>query len=142
MTSLIKDEALEAAKAGDLDSFLDSTLGEGLDAVETKQGSLMLLNAREGVLEIVERRGPPYDPKRKHRRFKVGEGIAGWVTQHCKPDLTPDVTQEPLFKPPLGELNFRSLLAVPIARNGRAIGVICADSPELNKFKERNSQDE
>lgn len=127
-------KVLETAEGANLDSFLDSVLEKGLCAVGATQGSLMLLNAREGLLEIMKRRGPLYNPKRKHRRFKVGEGIAGWVAQHCRPYFNSDVTQEPLFKQPLGELNFRSLLAVPIAREGQAIGVICADSPELNKF--------
>jgi signal transduction histidine kinase len=94
----------------------------------------MLHNAREGILEIVERRGPEYDRKRKHRRFKVGEGIAGWAAAHCKPYLSPDVNQEQLFKEPVGDLNFKSLLAVPILRENGAIGVICADSPEFSNF--------
>lgn len=128
----------EVERWADLDSFLDSALQECLDAVGATQGSLMLLNAREQVLEIVERRGPPFDPKRKHRRFKVGEGIAGWVAQNCKPRLSVDVTSESSFKEPVGELNFRSLLAVPIVRGGRAVGVICADSLELGKFSDRH----
>jgi len=144
MTRSVKNnelkEALKVAEGADLDSFLDSVLEKGLRTVGATQGSLMLLNVREGVLEIVERRGPPYDPKRKYRRFKVGEGIAGWVAQHCKPHLSPEVTQDPLFKRPLGEVNFHSLLAVPIARNGQAIGVICADDREPSKFSESDAR--
>jgi signal transduction histidine kinase len=134
------EKALSVAEGDDLDSFLDSVLEEGLRAVGTDQGSLMLLNSREAILEIIKRRGPLFDPKKRHRRFKVGEGIAGWVAQQCQAYLSPDVTREGEFKPPLGELNFRSLLVVPITRERRAIGVICADSPEVNKFSESHKE--
>ena len=117
-----------------LDAFLDLVLSEGLEAVGSAEGSLMLLNRQERMLEIVQRRGPPHELRRRHRRFPVGEGVAGWVAVNCKPYFTPDVTQEPLFKPPLGNLNFRSLLVVPIMQGSEAIGVICADSPEANRF--------
>lgn len=130
---------LVAVEQAGLDSFLDCVLGDGLQAIGATQGSLLLLNIHEDVLEIIKRRGPPHNPeKKKHRRFKVGEGIAGWVAEQCRPYLSPDVKEDPSFKQPLGELNFRSLLAVPIAREGRAVGVICADSPEPNKFTQEH----
>jgi signal transduction histidine kinase len=129
---------LEAAAGNGLDAFLDAVLEEGLRAVGATQGSLMLRNMRSDILEIIQQRGPLYDPKRKHRRFKVGEGIAGRAAEECKPYLIHDVTLAPHFIPARGELNFRSLMAVPITREGRAIGVICADSPEAQKFDERH----
>jgi len=44
------EKALCVAEEADLDSFLDSVLEEGLRAVGTDQGSLMLLNSREAIL--------------------------------------------------------------------------------------------
>src|SRR5262245_50422428 len=78
-------KALAAVEEAGLDAFLDRVLAEGLEAIGATQGSLMLLNVHEGVLDVVKRRGPPYNPERmKHRRFKVGEGIAGWVAERCQ----------------------------------------------------------
>lgn len=130
--------SLEASAGAGLDTFLDAVLEEGLRAVGATQGSLMLCNMRWGFLEVIKRRGPLYDPKKKYRRFSIGEGIAGWVAKECKPYLSHNVVQDARFLPPRGERNFLSLLAVPITREGRAIGVICADSPEANKFNERH----
>lgn len=134
------DRGLEAAKTGGLDAFLGAVLTEGLRLVGTNQGSLMLVNAREGVLEIMKRAGPEYDPKRKFRKFSVGQGIAGMAARNCKPYSFDDVDNETDFVEPLGELNFRSLLVVPIVRKGEAIGVICADSPDVGKFKPEDTE--
>lgn len=133
MTLLINDD-----EGNDLDALLDSVLEKGLYDIGAFQGSLMLLNTQDNTLEIIKRCGPEYDLKNKYRRFNVGEGIAGWVVQHCQPFCCPDVTKEDRFKLPVGLLNFNSLLAVPIAREGRVLGVICADSPEVDQF---NSND-
>ena len=69
------------ASVADLDAYLDSVLEDALRVVGATEGSLMLLSPRENTLEIVKRRGPPYDPKRKHRRFRVGVGVAGRPSQ-------------------------------------------------------------
>lgn len=127
-------DQLRTAGAAGLDSFLDFVLEEALRRVGAVQGSLMLFNAREGVLEIIKERDPVTVPKRKHLRFAVGEGIAGKVAETGHPYVSPDVTLDPQFKKPLGEFNFRSLLAVPIVRDRRVLGVICIDSPEPGKF--------
>ncbi len=131
---------LEEAKAGGLDAFLGVVLTEGLRVVGTNQGSLMLVNAREGVLEIMKRSGPKYDRKRKFRKFSVGQSIAGRAARDCKAYLFDDVEKEASFVQPLGKLNFRSLLVVPIVRKGEAIGVICADSPDVGEFNRDDTE--
>lgn len=124
----------------DLDRYLDSVLQEAIDIAETTQGSLMLVHNREQVLEIMERRGPPFERRRYHR-FKVGEGIAGLVAKNSKPYLIGDVLSEPEFKAPVGILHFHSLLAVPIlSAEGTPIGVICVDSPTINKFDQSHQE--
>ncbi|MDZ7392527.1 MAG: GAF domain-containing protein [candidate division KSB1 bacterium] len=130
---------LDEAQHQGLDAFLDAVLEEGLRAVGAFQGSLMLLNEKEKTLEIVKRRGPEYDPKRKHRRFRIEEGVAGMVAATGEPYLCGDVTEDQRFKPPVGKLNFRSLVVVPIKSGARTVGVICADSPEPHRFTEEHT---
>ena len=131
---------LEGARKEGLDAFLEAVLENALKAVRTTQGSLMLLNSQDDSLEIVKRRGPIYDPKRKHRRFPVGQGIAGLAAKRCRPYVSGDVHKEKNFVEPVAKLNFRSLLAVPIVRNGRTLGIICADSPKPNAFRARDAR--
>lgn len=130
----LRDRLKRAEEAG-LDAFLDSLLEEALGSVGVAEGTLMLLNQKEGVLEIVKRRSRfEADIRKKFRRFRVGDGIAGLVAERGQPYCCTNVQQDSNFKAPVDQLLFTSLLAVPILREGRTIGVICADSPEPGKF--------
>jgi putative nucleotidyltransferase with HDIG domain len=57
----------------------------------------------------------------------VGEGIAGWVAQNCKPLLVPDVTKDPRFYKQADEKSkfvTKSILAVPLMAHQKLIGVV------------------
>ncbi len=69
-------------------------------------------------------------------RLKVGaEGITGWVAGNGKPMLVPDVSHEPRYVWMQG-CNTRSELAVPLKVAGKVIGVLDAQSDQLNAFDE------
>jgi diguanylate cyclase (GGDEF)-like protein len=58
-------------------------------------------------------------------RFKVGEGVAGWVAQHREPVLIEDVEKDPRFKKHDGQLrNMVSMICVPLEMHRRLIGVL------------------
>jgi DNA-binding response OmpR family regulator len=87
---------------------------------------LLLVNQGTGNLEYkVTLEG---DEARVSRvSLKAGQGIAGWVAQHGKPLLIPDVQRDPsLLKrlDHLGDLNVRSLLCVPLRAKGQVVGVL------------------
>lgn len=70
----------------------------------------------------------------KPARLKVGsEGITGWVAHTGRVAFVPDVTQEPRYVWMLGSLT-RSELTVPITVKGQTIGVLDAQSEQLNGF--------
>jgi signal transduction histidine kinase/putative methionine-R-sulfoxide reductase with GAF domain len=125
----------------ELDEVLRKILSEGLRIVDTSRGTLMLL--KKGRLVPKAQFGPRADdPKHKPKSFKLGEGIAGVVAATGEAMLCRDVLEEPLFRSsPDRELTFRSLLTVPImSSEGRVIGVISADDPELGHFDESHRQ--
>jgi GAF domain-containing protein/HAMP domain-containing protein len=67
-------------------------------------------------------------------RLNVGEnGITGWVAGSGKALLVPDVSQEPRYVWMRGS-NTRSELAVPITHKGRVMGVLDAQSDQVNAF--------
>ena len=69
-------------------------------------------------------------------RLKVGaEGITGWVAGNGEPLLAPDVSHEPRYVWMQG-CNTRSELAVPLKVAGKVIGVLDAQSDQLNAFDE------
>jgi signal transduction histidine kinase len=78
------------------------------------------------------------DPKFgfKPARLKVGrEGISGWVAGTGQPIVAPDVSKEPRYIWMHGSQT-RSETTVPIIVKGRVIGVLDAQSDQLNAFDE------
>lgn len=70
----------------------------------------------------------------KPARLKVGsEGLTGWVAGTGQVAFVPDVTQEPRYVWMQGSLT-RSELTVPIRVKGQTIGVLDAQSEQLDDF--------
>jgi PAS domain S-box-containing protein len=62
------------------------------------------------------------------------EGVTGWVAGNGRPLLVPDVSREPRFMKCDEQVLTKSELAVPIMLKGEVIGVLDAQSAELNAF--------
>ena len=63
----------------------------------------------------------------KDVRIKVGQGIAGWVAQHGKAVIVPDVSQDTRFFGKVDEktrMETRSIVAVPVLFRDSCLGVI------------------
>ncbi len=69
-------------------------------------------------------------------RLRIGvDGITGWVAGHGVPRNVPDVTQDAWYRWELEEeLRTRSELALPIAVEGRVIGVLDVQSERVGAF--------
>jgi len=71
------------------------------------------------------------------RRFRPGEGLAGWVFQQGESLVLPDARQDSRFSPAKRNLDRpRSMLVVPVKVGDRTIGVISADQEEFDWFSE------
>lgn len=95
------------------------------DVMGVETLSLMLLDPVKKALYVKECDGIPEEIARS-ACVPVGEGISGWVAQHGRPLLIPDVNDHPVSKSRISCLprNTRSALSVPLAAHGRTIGVI------------------
>jgi ligand-binding sensor domain-containing protein/nitrate/nitrite-specific signal transduction histidine kinase len=72
----------------------------------------------------------------KPARLKIGmEGLSGWVAATGQPIVVPDVSKEPRYVWMHGSQT-RSETTVPILVKGRVIGVLDAQSDQLNAFDE------
>ena len=70
----------------------------------------------------------------KYLAMPRGQGIIGWVAEHQEPVIANDVVSDSRFYRPaeeIGEIKFRSVLAIPLIGRGQMIGVIEA----INKLK-------
>jgi len=75
------------------------------------------------------------------RRFKPGEGLAGWVFQKGQSIVLPDARADSRYAPARQRENLpHSMLVVPIIAGIRTIGVISADQDEYNGFSENDLQ--
>lgn len=71
--------------------------------------------------------GPYRGPDTPHRKIRIGtEGVCGWVAAHGKPQVIPDVNADPRYLS--CSVSVRSEIVVPIARDGRILGLIDVDS--------------
>ncbi|HEY76685.1 MAG TPA: response regulator [Thermoflexia bacterium] len=108
--------------------------------LRVEAGSLLLLNPETKELEF--RMTLHGDTARfADIRLKLGQGIAGWVAQHGRPLLVPDVRKDPRFYAQVDRaLGFhtRSVLCVPLKARGEVIGVLEVinklDGPESPAF--------
>jgi PAS domain S-box-containing protein len=80
---------------------------------------------------------PGVRERRNVFRLKVGrDGLCGWVAAEGQPLLVGDVRQDARYVALLDSSHTKSELAVPIRRSNRVIGVLDAQSRELNAFGE------
>ena len=77
--------------------------------------------------------------KPRHTRFKLNEGVAGWVAENHEPLVINDVSLDPRFKR-LGRTPIGSMMCVPLIDSGNFIGTLTASSPDINAFSTRQLQ--
>src|SRR5437016_1129752 len=77
--------------------------------------------------------------KPRHTRFKLNEGVAGWVAEHRESLIINDVSLDPRFKR-LGRNPIGSMTCVPLIESGNFIGTLTASSPGINAFSTRQLQ--
>ncbi len=94
--------------------------------LQVEAASLLLLDQQTGELEFtVTLHGDT--AHYSTFRLKPGQGIAGWVAQHGKPLLVPDVSQDSRFYAQVDQVTgfrSRSILCVPLNSKDRVIGVL------------------
>ena len=97
-----------------------------LVAVDSANGSLMLLDEETGELVFVEVVGDAQE-RLINRRLPKGAGIAGWVMDNRTARLVSDVGSEPSIRLSVNHytgLETRTMACVPLLDGDRRLGVI------------------
>ncbi len=119
----------------DPDQVLEMILDHSLKFSNVESGSLMLVNSRESVLDIVTYRG--HNPEiKKEIRLKIGQGITGIVASSGRGMIVNDVSKDPNYISIKKEI--QSELAVPLIVEDMVIGVVSLDSNRINAFTEEH----
>jgi transcriptional regulator with GAF, ATPase, and Fis domain len=114
---------------------LDTVLRAAIDLVECDRGSVMVLDDKKERMVIVASQGLSGEAVANTNQ-RVGEGIAGWVAQHCEPVLvTEELKNDERFRDLLNrEIRVGGAMSVPLHARGTVIGVmnfaISKDNPK------------
>ncbi|GMU51404.1 MAG: hypothetical protein AMXMBFR33_05500 [Candidatus Xenobia bacterium] len=86
--------------------------------------SIMILDESQQHLAFVESSGLTRW-ELDNIRFRVGEGVAGWVARHKKPVVIPRLSEDPRFMPVKEQKRpMISMICVPLIIKQRLIGVV------------------
>jgi GAF domain-containing protein len=119
--------------------LLEQIFSKALHLLNAPDGSLLLLDEEENVLEFVLVQGT-LAANLKGYRIPAGEGIAGWVMQNAEPTLVRDVRRDPRFSHMIDDqFTFRtqSIAAAPLIGDRKVYGLIEAlNQPGDEPFSE------
>jgi GAF domain-containing protein len=131
---------LADASEGDVSThivdLLEQILRNALEAIEARNGSLLVLDEDTGELVFVLALGEVPPASLTGIRLPAGTGIAGWVAAHREPTIVEDARRDPRFYAGVDDafqFNTKSLVAAPIVGGGRVIGVIEALNKEFGR---------
>ncbi len=120
----------------DLGELLNIVMTKAEEVMEAEASSVFLIDKSKKELYFITARGKK-GKEAKEIRVPMGKGIVGWVAEHGRPLLVPDVKKDSRwFKGVDKKTKFvtRSIIAVPLISKGKIIGV----SEVLNKKGNRH----
>jgi CRP-like cAMP-binding protein len=119
IAKLKKYQSNLAPVSANIEQTCHTILSEAQNIITAEGGSIMLLDDKEEHLSVKAAFGPEAEVK---VRLGVGEGIAGHVLKTGKAELIDNASADPRYLQ--GTAKIRSLLCVPIGREGHNFGVI------------------
>ena len=133
--------AQEVSSTRDKTKLVEAIVCSATKVVECRNSCLMLLRPESGELVAYVVVGA--DKSRMQEvRFKVGEGIAGWVAKHGEPVLSNDVQHDPRYSHKLDQITdfpLRSILCIPLISRGKVLGVLnIINKPDDGRFTEED----
>lgn len=109
----------------ELDDLVSLVMEKAQTVMKAEASSVMLTNEDGKSLECTVALGE-FGEQVKKVQLKIGEGIAGWVALHGKPEIIRDVKNDPRFSSKVDDstgFETRSILAAPLTVQDRVIGV-------------------
>jgi phosphoserine phosphatase RsbU/P len=124
----------ETSSILDLDVLLQRLAEIVRRVVDFETFGILLLD--EERQELVLRKAVNFGSGLERTRLKVTEGLCGAAVRSREPVLVGDVRRDPRYVGLVAET--RSELVVPLVHKDRVIGVLDLESPQLDRFSERD----
>ena len=128
---LLHDVGLAASTETRLDEALQSSADALYRNLDASLVSVLLLDEEKDVLQLEASVGFPPE-EQGALSVPVGEGITGWVAEHQRPVVVPNVSEDPRYLEVLPMM--QSELCVPLMVRDRVIGVLNVESDEKDHF--------
>jgi len=128
----------------DFDELLRAILEVARRVMHAEAASLFLSEEETGALELAIASGRSGEFEKPKIKVPKGQGIAGWVAQHGQTLLIKDAYQDSRFYAEADQktgFRTRSMLAAPLAWEGRTIGVIEVLNPTDKPAFEEEDRD-
>jgi NtrC-family two-component system sensor histidine kinase KinB len=135
MTALAESAATITASLN-LEDVLDRILGQISQALSVQAVSLSLAEPERGELVIKAVKGWT-NRESTNNRFRIGQGIAGWVAREGRGVIVPEVKSDPRHDPEFEQrtgLEIQALACAPLRYRGQVIGVLEAINPTTGRF--------
>ncbi len=126
LMTVLRDIGLVLSSELDLPILLQTIVQRAALLLDAPMGALLLVQPAGAALAEVA----SYHMPTNRQLIPLGEGVTGRVAQSGQFLIVEDYGRWPGRYVPLGEVNYRSVLGVPIQQQGRVIGV-------LNLFDDR-----
>ncbi len=129
----------QLAASLDLDRVLNRALELVVEAVGAERAAILMLEQESG--RLIYRAALGAEVKLPlggiPTRFSRGEGLAGWVVEHCEAAIVPDIRQDPRWvEPQERKRAYRSALAVPLLVGDEVLGVLLLFHAQPDRFNE------
>lgn len=130
------DAAIVLTASLDLDEVLQRIIAQTLNSLDIEAVSLALRDKHTNELVFRAASGKGSEGI-VGLRLEHGAGIAGWVAEHGKPVIIPDVRTDPMHYKAIDEqtgFETRSVICVPIMVHAESIGALEAINPSRGEF--------
>lgn len=107
-------------------SLVRKVLSVAVQAVDSEDGSLLLLDEKRGELVFAAVTGENAEILEGYR-IPADEGVVGWCIRHREPRLVADARLDPDFSPLVDRhiaFQTRSLMAIPLLAGERVLGAL------------------
>lgn len=117
-----------------LPTFLKAVAAAAVDLTSAQTCTVMLLD--ESRTELLNKAGHGLSAQQEVEiRFRMGEGVAGWVAEHNQPALIADVNDDERFVKVAGQATpIQSMLCVPLHSAEGVIGTLTLTADQKGKF--------
>jgi len=134
-TRVLQQVALKINSTIKRKELLQNIMEVSAETLSAEGSSVILIDEKTGELYFEVATGERNEEV-KEIRLQPGEGIAGWVARTGQPVLIADAAKDPRWSSKVSDkagVPTRNLLCVPVASNGKVLGVLQVINKKGNK---------